>query len=144
MISKAGGGWAEDGLLGVLRATALIAVTTGAIGSVGLTLRAGHRNPSPLLIVIFALWVLSPFVALVWVDVVAKRWPVLPRATLYVLMLVLTLGSLAIYSALVFGLLRAKAGSVFLIVPAASWLLIAMVVPIAALISGRPSGRSAT
>jgi len=37
----------------------------GAVGSVGLTLRAGHRNNSLILMALFATWVLSPLVALV-------------------------------------------------------------------------------
>ncbi len=130
------------GFLGFLRAAALIAVLAGAAGSVGLMLIAGHRNPSLLLIVLFALWVLSPFMALVWAHVVSRRWPVLTQAALYVVMLVITLGNLAIYGALAFGPLRAKTGFVFLAVPAASWLLIAVVIAIAALISGRLSRRA--
>ena len=131
----------EGGFLGLLHAAALIAVLAGAVGSVGLMLREGHRNPSRLLIVLFTFWVLSPFMALVLANVVSKRWSVLTRATLYVAMLVISFGSLAIYGALVFGPLRAKTGFVFLVVPAASWLLIAIVVAIAALISGRLSRR---
>jgi hypothetical protein len=127
----------EGGFLGLLHAAALTAVLAGAVGSVGLMLRAGHRNPSRLLLVLFALWVLSPFVALVLANMVSKRWSVLTRATLYVVMMVITFGSLTIYGALVYGHLRAKTGFIFLVVPAASWLLIA----IAALISGRPSRR---
>ena len=56
---------------------------------------------------------------------------------LYSAMLVLTLASLAIYSAVAFGYATTKVGFVFLVVPLASWLLIAIVVPIAALISSR-------
>jgi hypothetical protein len=132
----------EGELLGLLRRTALIAVLVGAAGSVGLMLRAGHRNPSRLLIALFALWVLSPFMAVAWANVVSKRWSDLTRATLYSVTLVLTLGSWAIYGALVFGLLRAKIGFVFLVVPAASWLLIAVVIPMAAMIAGRLSRRA--
>jgi hypothetical protein len=104
-------------------------------------LRAGHRNPSRLLLVLFALWVLSPFIALVLANMVSKRWSVLARATLYTVMLVITVGSLAIYGDVALGPPRTKAAFVFVVVPSASWLLIAIVVPIAALISGRPSRR---
>jgi hypothetical protein len=131
----------EARYLSVLRAAALIALLVGAVGSVGMMLRAGHRNPSRLLIVLFTLWVLSPFMALVLANVASKRWSVLTRATLYVAMLVITFGSLAIYGALAFGPLRAKTGFVYLVVPAASWLLITIVVTIAAVISGRLSRR---
>ena len=129
-------------LVGLLRGAALIAVLAGAAGSVALMLRAGHRNPSRLLIVLFALWVLSPFMALLWANVVSKRWSALTRVTLYVVMLVLPLASLAIYGALAFGFLRAKIGFVFLVVPAASWLLIAVVIPLVAVMSGRESRRA--
>jgi hypothetical protein len=126
---------------GLLRRTALIAALAGAAGSVGLMLRAGHRNPSRLLIALFALWVLSPFIGLAWANVVSKRWSDPTRATLYSVMLVLAIGSWAIYGALVFGLLRAKIGFLFLVVPAASWLLIAVVIPMA-MIAGRLSRRA--
>jgi hypothetical protein len=129
----------EGGFLGPLRAVAMIAVVAGAGGSVGLMLRAGHRNASRILLVLFGIWVLSPFMALVLANVVSKRWSVLTRATLYSVMLVLTLGSLAAYGDVALGPPRAKPAFVFLVVPLASWLLIAIVVPIAALISGRLS-----
>ena len=132
----------ERGFLGLLRAAALIAVLAGAAGSFGLMLHAGRRNDSRILLVLFTIWVLSPFVALVLADVVSKRWSVLTRATLHSVMLVLTLGSLAIYGDAALGPPRAKAAFVYVVVPAASWLLIAIVVPIAALISGRLSRRS--
>jgi hypothetical protein len=129
------------GFLGLLRAAALIAVLAGAAGSVALMFRVGHRAPG-LLLVLFTGWVLSPFMALAWANEISKPWSVLTRATLYVVMLVITLGSLAIYGALAFGPLRAKTGFVFLVVPAASWLLTAIVVPIAALISRKLSRRA--
>ncbi len=65
MASKESLGKPEARFLKVLRAAALIALLVGAVGSVGLMLREGHRNPSRLLIVLFTFWVLSPFMALV-------------------------------------------------------------------------------
>ena len=64
--------------LGLLRAAALIAVLAGAAGSVGLMLHAGRHNASRILLALFALWVLSPFMALLLVNVISKRWPVWP------------------------------------------------------------------
>ena len=141
--SEVSRGRGERGFLGLLRAAALIAVLAGAAGSLGLMLHAGRRNDSRILLVLFTIWVLSPFVALVLAYVVSKRWSVLTRATLHSVMLVLTLGSLAIYGDVALGPPRAKTAFVFVVVPPASWLLIAIVVPIAALISGRLSRRSA-
>ena len=75
--------------------------------------------------------------ALVWANLVSKRWPVLTRATLYSLMLVLTLASLAAYGVDALRPPKAQAAFVFVVVPPASWLLIAIVVTIAALVSDR-------
>jgi len=100
ITSEASRGRPDGGFLGLLRAVALLAVVAGAGGSVGLMLRAGQRTPR-LLLVLFTIWVLSPFVALLWAYMVSKRWSLVTRATLYCVTLVVTLGSLAIYGELV-------------------------------------------
>jgi hypothetical protein len=141
MTSTLSGGRPEGGLLGRLRAAGLIAVMAGAVGSVGLMLHAGRRNDSRILLVLFTLWVLSPSAALLLADVVSKRWAVLTRGTLYSVMLVVALASWAIYGDAALGPPRAKTAFVFVVVPPASWLLIAIVVLIAALISGGVSRR---
>ena len=97
----------------------------------------GRRNPSRILIVLFAVWVLSPFIALGLADRVSKRWSVLTRATLYSVMLVVALGSVATYGGVAFGSPRRTPAAVFLVVPVGSSLLAAIAVPLAALISGR-------
>lgn len=102
--------------LSLLRTIALTMELAGAAGSLGLTLHAGRHNDSVLLIILFAAWVLSPFVALLVADMVSKHWPVLTRVTLYCLMLVLALGSLVSYSA-VLSPPGAKPAFVFLVVP---------------------------
>ena len=139
MTSKVSRTTPDDAFLRPLRAVAMILAVAGAAGSVGLMLRAGHRNGSRLLLTLFAIWVLSPFIALLVANLISKQWSVFTRATLYSLMLVLTLGSLAIYADVAFGPPRAKTAFAFVVVPPASWLLIAMVVPIAAFLSGRRS-----
>jgi hypothetical protein len=132
----------DAGSLVLFHAVALIAVVAGALGSVGLMLWVGHRNPSRLLLLLFVIWDLSPFVALVLADIFSKRWSVLTRATLYGVMLSLTLGSLALYGDVVLRP-RPQPAFMFLVVPLASWLLMTIVVPIAALISGRLARPSA-
>jgi hypothetical protein len=111
----------------------------GAGGSLGLMLYAGRHQNSRILLLLFAVWVLSPFVAAVMADAVSKRLPILARATMNVVMLVLTLGSLAIYWLVAFGHIKAKIGFIFLVVPLTSLLLIAVAVLIAWWISVRPS-----
>ena len=68
MTSPASPGKPQGGFLGLLHAAALIALPAGAVGSVGLLLRAGQRNNSRLLLVLFTIWVLSPFLALASAD----------------------------------------------------------------------------
>ena len=123
MTSEVSRGSNGGGFLAILRAAALIAVLAGAVGSLSLMFRAGHRNPSRILLLLFTIWVLSPFVALVFAHVVSKRWALVTRATLYSLMLFLALGSLAIYAVDALRP-RTKAAFVYLVVPLTSWLLI--------------------
>ena len=79
---------AEDMSLSRLGKVALSAVIVGAAGSFLLMLRAGH---SPLLLrVLFAGWVLSPFVALVLAIMMAKRWPLPTQTALHLVMLILS------------------------------------------------------
>jgi hypothetical protein len=128
----------------VLRRAALIAVLVGVVGSVGLMLRAGQRTPR-FLLVIMVLWVLAPFVALVLADLLSKHWTILAQAptpaTLYSLMLLITLGSLAVYVDDALRPRKAQAAFVIVVVPIASWLLMSIAIPIAALRSRSQSRR---
>jgi len=141
-IPGAGREGAKSRFLGVLGAAALVAVVAGSAGSLGLLFRAGRRTPRVLLL-LFVLWVLSPFTALAWANLASKHWSGVTRATLYGVMLVLTVGSLAIYGVVVLGPPRAKPAAVFLLVPLAAWLVTTIAVSIAALASRRLSRRGA-
>jgi hypothetical protein len=98
----------------ILRAIALIALIAGAVCSLGLTLRAGHNNPSVILMILFAGWDLLPFAGLLWIWSKAR----------YAMTVLVALGAPAIYSYVVFGPPRPQIASWFLMVPVASWLLI--------------------
>jgi len=131
----------ERGLLGLLRAATLILVLAGAAGSLALLLRAGRDTPR-LLLIAFIFWILSPFVALAWANVVSTRWSAAVRATLYGMTLVLTLGSLAAYGDVVAIAPRGSSrGFVFVAVPGAAWLLIAATVAITTVLFRRRSRR---
>jgi hypothetical protein len=140
MTSDANGERFTGRFLGFFRALVLIAVVAGAVGSLGLMFRADQRTPR-FLLVLFFIWVVSPFVALAWANVVSKRWPVLTRATLYGVTVIITLGSLACYGKLILPPAGSPRAFVFVAVPPASWLLMTLVVSIAALISRRRSRR---
>jgi len=112
-----------------------LAVIAGAAGSVAIMLRVGHRNDSTIpliLLVLFTGWVLSPFVALLLVERVRPRRPPLTQMALRRLMLIVTLGSLAIYGYVALSPPRPKPASVFLLVPLGSWLLMGIVLVITA------------
>ena len=129
----------DGGPLRLLRAAGLIALLAGAVGSVGFVFYYGRRNPSRLLIVLFAIWVLSPFVALLAADAKSTRWPPQTRATLYSVMLVIAVGSLATYANAALGPPRAQGAFAFVIVPPLSWLLSVVAISIAAFAFGRHS-----
>jgi len=140
MTSKVSPGRTGRGFFGSVRTAALIAALAGAGGSLRLMLHAGRHQNSKILLVLFTIWVLSPFVALMVANGFSKRWSVRARVTLSIATLVLALGSLAIYGYDAWRPLRAQRAFVFIVVPLASWLLIATVAT-AAFLSGRLSHR---
>jgi hypothetical protein len=116
---------------------ALLVLGVGAIASVGFTLQTGHRNKSTLLIALFVAWVLSPFVALAWANAVSRHWSGLTRVALNAVTFLLPVISAAIYGTVALGAPRAKPAFLFLVVPLASWFLVAMTVPLGMFVSGR-------
>jgi hypothetical protein len=122
--------------LGILRSVAVVVAIAGAAGSMAFMFRVGHRAPG-FLLVLFALWILSPFVALIWANMVSHRWSLVTSATLFSLTLALTLASVAVYGAVALGPRRSTPAFWFLVVPLASWLLMTTVVPLAAWMSRR-------
>ena len=99
-------------------------------------MRAGARQRSLVLILLFTGWVLSPFLALALANVRSSRWQPITRTALYGAMLGVTFVSISIYAlqALLPGM---KAGFIYLVVPGACWLLIAMALATAAALSPR-------
>jgi hypothetical protein len=111
--------------MSTLRVAARVAVLIGAVGSVGLTLYAGRQNPSNLLLVAFAIWVLSPFVLIILIDSASTRWPSLFSPVLNGATLAVTLISLAAYAVRVLRPPKAQAAFVFVVVPPVCWCVIA-------------------
>ena len=128
--------------LALLHAAALAAVVAAAAGSVGLMLWVGRHNPSSVLLLLFALWVVSPFMGLQLAGMFSKGWSVRTQATLHSVTLALALGSLAIYWYVASKPATPTPAFVFLVVPLASWLLMATAVPAAARISGTSAHRA--
>jgi hypothetical protein len=107
-----------------MRALGLASVVAGAVGTTLLMIRAGRRQP--LLLVLFALWDLAPFAALVAADAVARarRWPPRSRLTVHLVMVLVAILSLGVYS----GAIPMPAGTAnaapFILVPVAAWAII--------------------
>ena len=113
----------------LLRTTALTVVLLGAVGSLYFMFNVGNNQKSVLLLALFTAWVLSPFVGLFVATKISNRWTVVTRSSLYLLMIVLSIGSLVAYS----GALTpsgTKPAFIFLVIPFVSWLLIVIVIPI--------------
>ncbi len=122
-----------------LQVTKLLLAVLAAASSVSLTLLVGHRTQSPVLMAFFAVWVLSPFVALVFANLSSNRWSIIPRTTLQGVTLLLAVGSVAIYANMLSAPPGSKLAFPFLVVPVMSWLVITFVIPLAALLSRRLS-----
>lgn len=70
----------------------------------------------------FAVWVLSPFLAFMIAVIVLRHWPYTALRTLYILMIFITIVSLVGYS----GILSppgTKTAFVFLVIPFMSWII---------------------
>lgn len=130
----------ESRSLALLRGAGLVAVLAGPAGSIALLFRASE-HPPPLLLALFVIWVLSPFAALGVAHLMSRRWSILTRTMLYAVMLVVSLGTLAVYGDDALGRRTAHAAFVYVLVPPVSLALIASALSIAGIISGRRSCR---
>jgi len=118
---------------GRLRQLARVVLGIGAVGS--LVLLFLHGRPSTFLLILFTGWVLAPFVGLAWADRLSSRWAPVTRATLYYLMLFVSVASLAVYGYdVASGYGRAF---FFVAVPIVAWVVTLIVLLLAALAGGR-------
>ena len=115
---------------------ALAALLAGAVGSVGLTLYAGLRVGSPaFLLVLFAGWVVFPFLVFSAGYVLARRGTGFLRRVYSRSVLAASAISLVAYAAAALGPDRPKT-PVFVLVAPLSLLLVALLVP-AVVFAGR-------
>jgi hypothetical protein len=124
-----------------LHAIVLILILTGAVGSLVLTFHAGRKNNSVLLPLLFAVWVISPYIAFLMSDIISRNWSIFARIGLYCLIIVLSVCSLLCYG----GILSppgVKPAFVFLIVPLISWILLVILILLSEKISGRMSNKN--
>ncbi len=121
----------------MLRSTAWMSLVLGAAGTAAFMLYAGKRVGAPsILMVLFTIWVVSPFALLALVHTLSKRWADVTRATVYGVTPIVSAASLAIYGVTAFGSARPKT-AIFVLVAPLSWLLIVIVITAAAFIARR-------
>ena len=107
----------------ILQTTALTTLFAGTIGSLYFMLNAGSNQKSIILVGLFTVWVMSPFVGLFVATRFTKRRTGKVNSLYYLTMFVLSVFSLTAYS----GILtppQTKPAFNFLIVPFLSWLVI--------------------
>jgi hypothetical protein len=118
----------------VFRILALTTVIAGAAGSLVIMLHTGRNNPSILIIGLFAVWVLSPFAALILANILSIRWSYPTRLSLYILMLGISccsfIGYLGAWSPP-----WTRTAFFFLVIPMSSWMVMAIVIPIVTILS---------
>jgi ACR3 family arsenite efflux pump ArsB len=119
-----------------LRFTALIALVIGAAGSLGLWIHAA-QHPPPLIVALFVVWVLSPFMVLGIGQVIAKRWAPSTQTALYWVTLLVSVASIVIYADDAVAHRTAHPAFVYVAVPPASWLASAVALGIGAWIPRR-------
>lgn len=105
-----------------LRTTVLWVLSIGGLGSLIKTIQAGRNSHSMLLISLFVIWVLSPFITLLVANLISKKWPFRSQVKLYLLSTFIAIVSLMAYNN-IWTAAGTKKAFVFLIVPLLSWLL---------------------
>jgi hypothetical protein len=104
-------------------------LAVGAGISAALVLHAGRNNKSLILPILFAGWVLCPYITLFFTYRYAKRWNYKAKLMVHLLMLFIVNASLIIYcGALMY--LRKTPTAIFLMVPLGSLFFIAVIVAI--------------
>jgi hypothetical protein len=112
------------------------AAIVGAAISTGCTFWAGQHNHSVLLVGLFLLWVLSPFLGLLWARRFAYWYQFAAQAMIYGLIFLVSIGSAVFYLAAAFGPRWRHAALPFLTAPLVSWLLIGLVLVVVRLCFG--------
>lgn len=116
-------------LLKYLRTIAITLLVIGAIGSLGFMFYTGRNNDSVVLMTLFTGWVLLPYIGIGVAAAKSKRWSV-PENVIYSLMIIISVVSLVCYSGVI-SPAGTKPAFMFLVVPGVSWMLMAIVFPLA-------------
>src|SRR5215471_8602395 len=120
-----------DGLRSTIRSAGLAALAVGALGALVLMFRAGGPNRPAVLVPLFAVWDVSPYVLLWLLDRLSARWARTPRVALYGAMIATTIGSIGFYLYDAIHPRTAQAAFAYVIVPPVCWLFAGAVLGVA-------------
>jgi hypothetical protein len=104
-----------------------LTIAVAAIGSIVPMLIVGHRQRSVILMAMFFVWVLSPYVGLWLLNARARAWNPSGRRTLQYATLSISLAALGRYVWVLIWPLKAQPASTFMIVPFVQWIAIGVV-----------------
>jgi len=107
----------------LLRSVTILILLFGAILSAILTLNAGRKNVSIILPALFLIWVLSPFMMLLFANYRLKRYIGNRYIIYYLVMILLSILSVIAYTG-VLNPVNTKAAAVFLFTPLISWMIV--------------------
>ena len=110
----------------LLRFTAQAGLLVGAIASLGLMLYVGRSNKSFVLMMVFGIWVLSPFAAGIGLNRVSVRWPTTMQTKLYFAILIIAGVSMMTYTLVVLNQ-PPQPAFYFMVTPFVSLLLLVLI-----------------
>ena len=122
----------------IIRLDSSVSVALGAVGSLAFMFSVGRHNPSAILMILFTLWVVAPFAAMVTAPMLFKKWSVGGRTWFDFFTIIVALGSSGIYGDVAFGTPRPQPAFMFLVVPFVSLFVIGAALLVASFVS-RPS-----
>jgi len=107
-----------------MRSAARILVMLCGLGSMACTLYAGHHNRSLLLVSMFAVWVVLPFLGFLSVLRIANRGSTQTATILQAIAMVLCAAALILYAAFALYPQGHHAAAPFLLLPVCSWAVV--------------------
>ena len=116
----------------MLERWARLAIWIGALGAIAMLLRTGYRVGTPgFLLAIIGAWVVSPFILLRMLLRWGRHWPLALREVLYVVAIVVGVGTLAVYLRVALVPIRAKPAVPFVVMPPIAWIVTALALLVA-------------
>jgi hypothetical protein len=111
-----------------------------ALGSVALALYAGRTSHQWLIVAIIAVWVATPFAALLLADrkLKVKHESAPMRDALHWLMIAVSVASLLVYLRVALGPLEERAARAFVLVPTAASVISGILITVVAFIRSQP------